>query len=86
MPTVAWVVGYAIAFFYADPDPPHFHVIGKGVEAKVSLSDLQIVEVTGSLSRSDIRAIRDWARANLPALHENWTLARRHEALRRIGD
>jgi hypothetical protein len=50
------------------------------------LSDLQIVEVTGSLWRSDIRAIRDWARANLPALHENWTLARRHEALRRIGD
>lgn len=85
MPTVAWVIGFAIVFFFEDHAPPHFHVRGKGVEAKFELADLALVEIKGTLRPAEIRAIRDWARRHLPALYRAWNMVQDGDAPPRIG-
>lgn len=85
MPTVAWVLGYAIVFFYDDHGDPHFHVVGKGTMAKIMLSDLSIAEVKGELSVRDLRAIRAWARRHLPDLYQAWSRARAQKRVGKIG-
>lgn len=84
MPTVAWIAGFAILIFFEDHDPPHFHIRGKGVEAKILLEDLSVVEVKGSLKPADIRAIRVWARKHLPDLYHCWRAVQVGETPRKI--
>ena len=86
MPTVAWVLGFAIVFFYDDHGEPHFHVTGKGTKAKIMLSDLSVAEVKGELSIRELRAIRNWARRHLPELYGTWSLARAQLPISKIED
>lgn len=84
MPTVAWIAGFAILIFFEDHDPPHFHIRGKGVVAKILLEDLSIVEVKGTLTPADIRAVRNWARGHLPDLYHGWRAVQSGESPRKI--
>lgn len=84
MPTVAWILGYAIVFFYDDHGEPHFHVTGKGTKAKIMLADLSVAEVKGELSVRELRDIRLWARRHLPELYQAWSLARDQKPVGRI--
>lgn len=86
MPTVAWVLGFAIAFFYDDHGEPHFHVKGKGTTAKIMLSDLSLAEVKGELTVREVRELRNWARRHLPELYRAWSLARAQKPMGRIED
>ncbi|SMH54894.1 DUF4160 domain-containing protein [Azospirillum agricola] len=84
MPTVAWIVGFAVLIFFEDHDPPHFHIRGKGVVAKILLEDLSIVEVKGTLKPAEIRAIRAWARNHLPDLYHCWRAVQSGETPQKI--
>lgn len=86
MPTVAWIAGFAILFYYDDHGEPHFHIRGHGAFAKMMLSDLSLAEVKGELAVRDVRAIRKWARDHLPELYSAWSLAREQRPFGRIGD
>lgn len=86
MPTVAWIAGFAILFYYDDHGEPHFHIRGKGAFAKMMLADLSLAEVKGELSARDLRVIRAWARVHLTDLYRAWSLARAQRPMDRIGD
>ena len=86
MPTVAWILGYAVVFFFEDHDPPHFHVPGKGIEAKFLLEDLSIVELKGHLKPAEIKAIRAWGRRHLPALYRSWSMVQDGDTPPKIED
>jgi uncharacterized membrane protein YbhN (UPF0104 family) len=86
VPTVAWVLGFAIVFFYDDHGEPHFHVKGKGTFAKIMLADLSVAEVKGELSVRELREIRSWARRHLPELYQIWSLARAQRPFGKIED
>ncbi|MFM2041846.1 MAG: hypothetical protein RLY86_422 [Pseudomonadota bacterium] len=86
MPTVAWILGYAVVFFVDDHGEPHFHLLGKGVNAKFLLSDLSIIDMKGNLTPREIRLVRDWARRHLPALYRNWDRVRGQLPIEKIKD
>ena len=86
MPTVAWVVGFAILFYYDDHGEPHFHIRGKGTVAKIMLADLSVADVKGELPARELRAIRNWARGHLPELYRAWSQARAQRPIDGIGD
>ncbi len=86
MPTVALVAGFAILFYWQDHDPPHFHIVGKGVRAKMTLGDLVLTETSGTFKPAELRTVREWARRNMPALYENWQRAQQGRPLVKIGE
>jgi hypothetical protein len=86
MPTLATVAGMAILIYYADHDPPHFHVRAANFRAKVAIADFSVIEVIGRMRASEIGAIRTWARSHQSALRYNWERAARLEPVRKIED
>lgn len=74
MPTVAWIAGYGIVIYYEDHDPPHFHVKGKGLEAK------------GTLKPAEIKAVKSWARPRLPELYACWRAVQAGDQLPKIKE
>src|SRR5437868_2541419 len=49
MPTLATVAGMAILIYYADHEPPHFHVRAPNFRAKVAIADLNVIEVVSRM-------------------------------------
>jgi hypothetical protein len=75
MPTVGQVAGFLILMYFKDHGDPHFHILGKGTFAKMTLMDQQLVDVKGELKPAELRAIRTWARRHLPELYAAWQTA-----------
>ena len=86
MPTLATVAGMAILIYYADHDPPHFHVRAAGFRAKIAIRDLAVIEVAGRMKPSEVEAIRIWARKHQAALMENWRRASALQPVKKIED
>ncbi len=83
MPTVSYFYGIAIAMFFNDHNPPHFHVRYGRARALVRIADGEII--TGDLPPTARRMVRDWALARRAELEENWRRSRTHEPLERIA-
>jgi hypothetical protein len=65
MPTLAIVADKAILIYYADHEPAHFlHIRSANFRAKMAISDLAVIEVSGRMKSVEINAIRRWARAH----------------------
>jgi Domain of unknown function (DUF4160) len=58
-----------IAMFFADHDPPHFHVLGRDGAAQVAIETLEVIAVSG---RVDLREALEWAAANRKMLRAKW--------------
>ncbi|HVV33013.1 MAG TPA: DUF4160 domain-containing protein [Vitreimonas sp.] len=58
-----------IALFFADHNPPHFHVLGREGAAQVSIETLEVIAMSG---RVDLREALEWAAANKDALRAKW--------------
>ncbi len=86
MPTLATVAGMAILIYYADHDPPHFHIRAANFRAKVAIDDLSVIEVVGRMRPAEINVVRRWARRHQRALMANWRRAQQLEPLRKIED
>lgn len=50
--------------------PPHFHVVGPDFQAVVDMETLAVI--AGHLPRPLLAQVRDWAKANRPALTAEW--------------
>ncbi len=59
-----------IAMFFADHDPPHFHVLGKEGAAQIEIGTLRVLALSGRL---DLREALDWAGKNEALLRSKWT-------------
>lgn len=84
MPTVSWVAGIAIRFYYDDHEPPHFHVRGAGFVGRVSITEGAVMELDGVISTRETRLLREWVMARQSALMDNWQRARHHRPLLKI--
>jgi len=79
MPTVSVFRGIYIRLYYHDHSPPHFHALYQGMEAKIAIDTLDIIE--GRLPPQILKLIADWAGLHRPELHENWQRALRRAPL-----
>ena len=59
MPTLAWFYGIAIAMYYNDHNPPHFHAQYGQSRAVIGIADGRII--AGSLPSTALRLVTEWA-------------------------
>lgn len=69
MPRIARFSNTEIAMFFADHNPPHFHVLGRDGAAQVAIDSLEVIAMSG---RVDLREALDWAAENKPLLWMRW--------------
>jgi hypothetical protein len=69
MPRIARFANAEIAMFFADHNPPHFHVLGRDGAAQVAIESLDVIAING---RVDLREALAWASENKPLLWERW--------------
>ncbi len=55
--------------FFADHNPPHFHVLGRDGAAQVGIATLEVLNSSGKV---DLREALDWAAANRGQLWAKW--------------
>jgi len=82
VPTISRFFGIAIAMFFDDHGPPHFHARHADGSAKVRLDTREMID--SSLGRRQLRFVVAWAELHQDELLENWRLARAGETLREI--
>ncbi len=55
--------------YYADHNPPHFHVLGSDGAAQIAIATLEVLQSSGKV---DLREALDWAAANRELLEAKW--------------
>ena len=78
------VSGVAIALYYNDHEPAHFHALLADDEMQVRISDLTVIE--GSLRRVKQRRVLAWAARHQDALALAWVRCRDGEHPGRIEE
>lgn len=58
-----------VAMFFADHNPPHFHVLGREGAAQVRIDTLEVIAASG---RVDLREALAWAADNRDLLLAKW--------------
>lgn len=79
MPVVSRFFGIAVAFYWEDHLPPHFHARYGGDEAVVDIRTGEVLR--GSLPRRALSLVREWQALHLDELLENWERARQRRPL-----
>jgi hypothetical protein len=69
MPRLIRFSNSEIAMFFADHNPPHFHVLGKEGAAQIAIATLEVLQMSGKL---DLREALDWAADNRALLEAKW--------------
>ena len=55
--------------YFADHNPPHFHVLGRDGAAQVTIDSLEVIALSG---RVDLREALAWATQNQERLRLLW--------------
>jgi len=55
--------------YFADHNPPHFHVLGRDGAAQVRIDTLEVINMSGRL---DLREAMDWTADNRNLLQAMW--------------
>jgi hypothetical protein len=58
-----------VAMYFADHNPPHFHVLGRDGAAQVAIETLEVIAMSG---RVDLREALEWAAENKALLQTKW--------------
>lgn len=69
MPRLMRLSASEIAMFFADHNPPHFHVLGREGAAQVRIDTLEVIASSGRLDLAEALA---WAAENRAFLEEKW--------------
>jgi hypothetical protein len=69
MPRLMRFSSSEIAMFFADHNPPHFHVLGREGAAQVRIDTLEVIAMSGRLDLSEALA---WAADNRVLLQTKW--------------
>lgn len=69
MPRLMRFSASEIAMFFADHNPPHFHVLGREGAAQVRIDDLAVIASSGKVDLVEALA---WAAENRAFLEEKW--------------
>lgn len=82
MPEICRFLGIVISMYYKEHAPPHFHAKYAEKRAAFSINDLTIIE--GCLPKRIVSLVLEWAFDHRKELLEDWKLAQKHEALKKI--
>jgi hypothetical protein len=69
MPRLIRFSNTEIAMYFADHNPPHFHVLGRDGAAQVTIEELDVIAMSGRL---DLREALEWAAQNKALLRAKW--------------
>jgi hypothetical protein len=83
MPEISRFFGIVVQMYYADHDPPHFHVRYAGQRALIAIETLAVLR--GSLSPRVLALVIEWSALHRAELMEDWTLAREEAQLNPIA-
>lgn len=83
MPVISRFFGIAIAMYWNDHAPPHFHAKYSSEEAVIHIENGQILQ--GSLSKRALGLVEEWRKIHLKELMQDWELARQRKALRYVS-
>jgi len=79
MPVVSRFFGIAIAFYWEDHVPPHFHAKYSGDEAMVDIRTGDVIR--GALPRRAVSLVNEWRALHEEELMDNWERASQREPL-----
>ena len=82
MPIISTFFGIIVRMFYADHNPPHFHVEHQGEKATFDFNGNLLSGEISSRTARDL--IRKWAKRHKLELMINWKLQVQGKALNRI--
>ena len=83
MPVVSRFFGIAIAFYWEDHLPPHFHAKYGGDEALIDIRTGAVVR--GFLPRRALSLVDKWRTTHVDELLADWELARQRQPLAYIA-
>jgi hypothetical protein len=83
MPIVSRFFGIAIALYWQDHLPPHFHAMYSGDEAAIDIRTGEVLR--GSLPRRALSLANEWRQEHTAELLDNWERARLRQALAYIA-
>jgi hypothetical protein len=69
MPRLIRFSSSEIAMYFADHNPPHFHVLWREGAAQVRIDTLEVMEMAGKV---DLSEALDWAADNRGLLEAKW--------------
>jgi Domain of unknown function (DUF4160) len=69
MPRIARFSNAEIAMYFADHNPPHFHVLGRDGAAQITIEELAVIAMNG---RVDLREALAWSAENKDVLRAKW--------------
>ena len=82
MPEIARFYGIIISMYYDDHNPPHFHARYGDESVVVSIGTLSVLE--GQMSPRALGLIVEWAAQHKEELMEDWNLAKKNQAPKKI--
>jgi hypothetical protein len=82
MPEISRFYGIIVAMFFGDHNPPHFHARYGAEKVAIEVETLGILE--GHLSPRALGLVIEWAAQHKNELLENWELAKKNQAPRKI--
>ncbi len=83
MPEISRFFGIVVQMYYADHDPPHFHVRYSGQKALIAIGTLAVLR--GNLSPRALGLVTEWAALHRTELMADWELARAEAELNPIA-
>ncbi|MGD0655873.1 MAG: DUF4160 domain-containing protein [Thermoguttaceae bacterium] len=79
MPVVSRFFGIAIAFYWEDHLPPHFHAKYSGDEAMIDIRTGEVLR--GDLSKRSLALVQEWRKMHTSELLEDWERAKQRKPL-----
>lgn len=83
MPVVSRFFGIAIAFYWADHLPPHFHAKYADDEVMIAIRTGEVLR--GSFPRRALSLVDEWRKLHEKELSDNWDRAHRRAPLAYIA-
>jgi hypothetical protein len=83
MPVVSRFFGIAIALYWLDHPPPHFHAIYGDDEAVIDIRTGEVLH--GALPTRALSLVNEWRTLHVGELLDNWERARQRRALAYIA-
>ncbi len=82
MPEISRFFGITIRMYFDDHNPPHFHAIYAGNEARFGIQP--IVLLAGTLPKRACSMVLEWAALHQQELMQNWQRLRSDQAAEQI--
>ena len=82
MPEISRFYGIVIKMYFGDHEPPHFHALYAGQEARIEIRTLAVV--AGQLPGRALGLVAEWASLHQTELLELWQKAKDLQPLHKI--